>query len=226
MADWIFQWLTGSSRPARRSTAWTPASLTRRSGGGARPATWTGWRSAIGSGCRRRGRITRASTSGSTTASGRPCSGPSCSTTRRSGRSGRFIRIAAWGPWPSGRGGNAVSPPRKCQHHPIVCSHVPVPAQPHPRPGSGAAGPLRPRPVRLEPGRRAALPLAPGPEECPRLRGAVPAAHRRAGRAPVAGCWLPDGAAAGAAGLHPGHGRVLRPGQPGRAAVVAQGRPE
>ena len=56
-----------------------------------------------------------------------------------------------------------------------------------PRPGGGAAGPLRPRPVRLEPGRRAALPLAPGPAGRAGLPGAVPAAHPGAGRAPVAG---------------------------------------
>ena len=49
------------------------------------------------------------------------------------------IRIAAWRPRPSGRGGNAASPPRKCQWYPIVCSHVPVPAAPHPRPAGGAA---------------------------------------------------------------------------------------
>ena len=36
---------------------------------------------------------------------------------------------------------------------------------------------------------------------------------------------LPDGPAASPAGLRPGDGRVLRPGEPGRAAVVAQGRP-
>ena len=135
-----------------------------------------------------------------------------------------LIRIAAWRPRPSGRGGNAAPPPRKCQWYSIVCSHVQVPAAPHPRPAGGAAGPLRPRPVRMEPGRRAARPLAPGPGERAGLPGAVPAAHRRAGGAPVAGRRLPDGAAAGAAGLRPGDDGVLRPGQPGRAAVVAQGR--
>ena len=92
-------------------------------------------------------------------------------------RSGLVIRIAAWRPRPSGRGGNAASPPRKCQWCPIVCSYVPVPAAPHPRPGGGAAGPLRPRPVHLEPGRRAALPLAPRPGGRAGLPGAVPAAH-------------------------------------------------
>ena len=107
---------------------------------------------------------------------------------------------------------------------PIVCSHVPVPAAPHARPAGGAAGPLRARPVRVEPGRRAALPLAPGPGGRAGLPGAVPAAHRRAGGAPVAGRRLPDGAAAGAARLRPGDDGVLRPGEPGRAAVVAQGR--
>ena len=121
-------------------------------------------------------------------------------------------RIAAWRPRPSGRGGNAASPPRKCQWCSLVCSHVPVPAAPHARPASGAAGPLRPRPVRLEPGRRAARPLAPRPEGRAGLPGAVPAAHRRPGRAPVAGRRLPDGPAAGPARLRPGDDGVLRPG--------------
>ena len=143
----------------------------------------------------------------------------------RSLTSGRwFIRNAAWRPRPSGRGGNAASPPRKCQWYSLVCSHVPVPAAPHARPGSGAAGPLRPRPVRMEPGRRATRPLAPGPQGRAGLPGAVPPAHRRPGRAPVAGRRLPDGPAAGAARLRPGDDGVLRPGEPGRAAVVAQGR--
>src|SRR6202453_410316 len=42
------------------------------------------------------------------------------------------ITMAAWRPRPSGRGGNAASPPSKCRRYPIVCSYVPVPA--HPRP--------------------------------------------------------------------------------------------
>src|ERR1017187_1994866 len=134
------------------------------------------------------------------------------------------IGIAAWITRPSGRGGNAASPPRKCQWHPIVCSYVQVPAAPHARPGSGAAGPLRPRPVRVEPGRRAALPLAPGPQERPGLPGAVPAAHPGASGEPVAGGRLPDRPAAGAARLRPGDDGVRRPGEPGRTAVVAQGR--
>ena len=96
----------------------------------------------------------------------------------------------------------------------------------HPTPAQEAA--LRdhcgPRPVHMEPGRRAARPLAPRPEERARLPGTVPAAHRRAGRAPVAGGRLPDRPAAGPARLRPGDGRVLRPGESGRAAVVAQGR--
>ena len=50
----------------------------------------------------------------------------------------------------------------------------------HPRPGSGAAGPLRPRPVRVEPGRGAAFSMAPGAAGPAGLPGAVPAAHRRA----------------------------------------------
>src|SRR6266568_2141009 len=74
-----------------------------------------------------------------------------------------FIRIAAWRPRPSGRGGNAASPPQECRRHSLVCSHVPVPAAPHPRPAGGAAGPLRARPVRMEPGRRAARALGPRP---------------------------------------------------------------
>src|ERR1019366_9523912 len=73
--------------------------------------------------------------------------------------------------------GNAASPPRKCRRYSLVCSYVPVPADPHARPAGSAAGPLRPRPVHLEPGRRAALPLAPGPGERARLPGAGPAAH-------------------------------------------------
>src|ERR1035438_3065069 len=72
---------------------------------------------------------------------------------------------------------------------------------PTPGPAGGAAGPLRPRPVHLEPGRRTALPLAPRPQERTRLPGAVPAAHRRASGEPVAGGRLPDGPAAGAARL-------------------------
>ena len=40
----------------------------------------------------------------------------------------------------------------------------------------------------------------------------------------MAAARLSDGAAAGLAGLRPGDGGLLRPGEPGRAAVVAQGR--
>src|SRR6266566_5151821 len=136
-----------------------------------------------------------------------------------------FIRIAAWIPPPSGRGGNAASPPRKCRRYSLVCSHVPVPSAPHARPGSGAAGPLRPRPVHLEPRGRAAPALAPGPGKGAGLPGAVPAAHRRPRGASVAGRRFPDGAAAGAARLRPGDGRLLRPAEPGGQAIVAQGRP-
>jgi hypothetical protein len=64
----------------------------------------------------------------------------------------------------------------------------------------------------------------PGRKSAPGLPAAVPAAHPGPGGAPVAGRRLPHGAAAGAAGLRPGDGRVLRPAEPGRAAVVAQGR--
>src|ERR1017187_3036989 len=112
---------------------------------------------------------------------------------------------------------------RKCQWCPIVCSYVPVPAAPHARPAGGAAGPLRPRPVRMEPGRRTALPLAPRPAGRAGLPGAAPAAHPGASRAPVAARRLPYSAAASPARLRSGDGRVLRPGQPGRAAVLAQG---
>src|SRR5260370_21583818 len=140
-------------------------------------------------------------------------------------RASFLIRIAAWRPRPSGRGGNAGSPPRKGRWNPIVCSYVPVPAHPHARPRSGAAGPLHARPVRVEPRRRAALPLAPPPQQRAWLPGTVPAAHPPASPAPVAGRRLPDGAAAATARLHPRDDRLLRPGQPGRSAVVAQGRP-
>ena len=54
-------------------------------------------------------------------------------------------------------------------------------------------------------------------EQCPQLTAAR-AEH------PVAGRRLPDGAAGGPAGLRPGDDGVLGPGEPGRAAVVAQGR--
>ena len=79
-------------------------------------------------------------------------------------------------------GGNAGSPPRKCQRYSIVCSHVPVSAVPRARPGGGAAGPLRPCPVRVEPRGGAARALAPGPGGRAGLPGAVPAAHRGPGR--------------------------------------------
>ena len=54
-------------------------------------------------------------------------------------------------------------------------------------------------------------------EQCRQLTAA------RAGH-PWLAAGLPDGAAAGAARLRPGDDGVLRPGEPGRAAVVAQGR--
>src|SRR6516225_1517557 len=140
------------------------------------------------------------------------------------GCAGTVIRIAAWRPRSSGRGGDAASPPLQCRWQSLVCSHVPVPAAPVARPGGGAAGPLRPRPVRVEPGRRAARALAAGASGRAGLPGAVPAAHRRAAGPFVAGRRLPDGAAAGAAGLRPGGDRVLQPGEPGPAAGLAQGR--
>ena len=132
--------------------------------------------------------------------------------------------MAATRPRPSGRGGNAASPPRKCQRWPIVCSHVQVPAAPHPRPGGGAAAALRPRPVRVEPGRRAAPSLAPGQESAPgyleqcRQLTAARAEYPwlRQGSQMVQQQALRDFAQAMAASS--------APGQPGRAAVVAQGR--
>ena len=75
--------------------------------------------------------------------------------------------------------------PRKCQWYSLVCSHVPLPAAPHARPGDGAAGHCGQ--ARYVARRRAALPLAPGPGGRAGLPGAVPAAHPGAGRAPVAG---------------------------------------
>ena len=135
------------------------------------------------------------------------------------------IRSAAWRPRPSGRGGNAASPPRKCRCCPIVCSHVPVPTASHPRPGNGAAGPLRARPVCVEPGRRAARPLAPRPER----RAGLPGAVRQLTQARAEYPWL-------AAGSQTVQQQALRdfsramtafydPGNPAGAAVVAQGRP-
>src|SRR5579862_1382310 len=118
---------------------------------------------------------------------------------------------------------NAASPPRKCRWYSIVCSYVPVPSAPLACPGGSPAGPLRPRPVCVEPGGRAAPALAPGPGERAGLPGAVPTAHYRPLGAPVAGRRLPDGAAAGAARFRPGDGELLR-----RLAwppVVAEGRP-
>src|SRR6266702_3604207 len=136
------------------------------------------------------------------------------------------IRIAAWSPRPSGRDRNAASPPRECRWWSLVCSYVPIPPAAHARPGGGAAWPLRPRPVRVEPRGRAASALAPGSDERSRTPGAVPAAHRGPGGAPVAGRGLADGSAAGAEGLRQGDSRVLRPAEPGWATVVAQGGPE
>ena len=68
---------------------------------------------------------------------------------------------------------------QECRWWSLVCSHVPVPSDSVGRPGGAAAGPLRPRPVRVEPRGRAARALASGPDERPGLPGAVPAAHRR-----------------------------------------------
>ena len=99
----------------------------------------------------------------------------------------RLIRNAAWRPRSSGRGGNAASPPRKCQRCPIVSSHVQVPAAPHTRPAGGAARALRACPVRVEPRRRAAHPLAPRPESAPGYREQCARAHPGAGGVPVAG---------------------------------------
>src|SRR6516164_7276341 len=132
------------------------------------------------------------------------------------------IRIATWRPRTSGRGGNAASPPRKCRRYSLVCSYVPIPSAAYVHPGDDAARPLRARPVRVEPGGRAAPALAPRPGGRSWLPGAVSAAHRRPRGAPVAGCRLPDGAAAGAAGLRSGRGELLR--RYARPPVVAQGR--
>jgi hypothetical protein len=121
-----------------------------------------------------------------------------------------------------GRKRRVTSP--ESQRYPILCSHVPVPAAPHP-PGSGAAGPLRPRPVRVEPGRRAARPLAPG-RAC---RVTWSSAGSLPPRGPGTHGWppLPDDAAAGAARLRPGDGGVLGPGNPaGRPSWRKAGRDE
>ena len=55
---------------------------------------------------------------------------PSASSSARSASELILTRIAAWRLRPSGRAGNAASPPRKCQRRSIVCSHVPVPTAP------------------------------------------------------------------------------------------------
>ena len=97
---------------------------------------------------------------------------------------------------------------------------------PSPSAQSGAAGPLRPRPVRVEPGGRAASVLAPGPEERSGLPGAVPAAHPGAGGIPVAGRRVPDECQQQALrDFARARAAVLRPAQPGAAAVnfMAQG---
>src|SRR6516164_5678439 len=66
--------------------------------------------------------------------------------------------------------GNAASPPRKYQWHSLICSYgSPVPVAPHVHSAGGVARPLRPRPVRVEPGRRAAPALAPRSQERPEL---------------------------------------------------------
>src|SRR5262249_26381871 len=93
-------------------------------------------------------------------------------------------------------GSNAASPPQKCQECSLVCSYVSVPPAPRARPGGGAARALQPCPVHVEPGHRAARPLASGPQGRARLPGAVPSAHGRAEGAPLAGRGPADGAAA------------------------------
>src|SRR5215211_9049612 len=76
----------------------------------------------------------------------------------------------------------------------------PLPAVPHTRAGGGAVGPLRARPVRVEPGGGAAVLVAARPPSA-RAHRAVPAAHRGSRRVPVAGGGQRDHSAAGAAGL-------------------------
>src|SRR4029453_17381037 len=76
----------------------------------------------------------------------------------------------------------------------------PLPAVPHTGAGGPAAGPLRARPVCMEPGGGAAVVVAAGPPGA-RIRRAVPAALRGPRRLSVAGDGQRDRPAAGAAGL-------------------------
>src|SRR5690348_9662251 len=128
-------------------------------------------------------------------------------------------------PFPTFPQGTRRSAPRNCRQHSLVCSHVSIPPAPFVRPGDSTARPLRARQVRVEPRGRAALILASRPGRWARLPGAVPTADRRPRRPPMAGGGLPDGATASLAGLRPGDGCLLRPEEPGWAAVLAQSRP-
>ena len=86
--------------------------------------------------------------------------------------------------------------------------------------GSRAARALRPRPVRVEPGRGAAVLVAAGPGQRAVTSGADAAARGGQGRRAVAAGGVILGPAAGPAGLRHGDGRVLRPAEPGRETVV------
>src|SRR6266545_6769678 len=82
----------------------------------------------------------------------------------------------------------------------LGCADEPLPAVPHPRAAGRAAGPLRARPVRVEPGGGAAVVVAAGPPGTG-VRRAVPAALRGPSRQSVAGGGQRDRPAAGVAGL-------------------------
>src|SRR4029453_14621689 len=85
---------------------------------------------------------------------------------------------------------------------------------PHACAGGSALGPLRARPVRVEPGGGAAVVVAARPPST-RVRHPVPAAFRGPGCVPVAGGGQRDRAAAGAAGLPRPPGEPLRRAQGG-----------
>src|SRR6266545_6602419 len=82
----------------------------------------------------------------------------------------------------------------------LACAHEPLPAVPHTRPRGHAPGPLRARPVRVEPGGGAARVVAARPPAA-WLRRAMPPALPSPRRLPVAGDRQRDRPAAGAAGL-------------------------
>src|SRR6266540_189735 len=68
----------------------------------------------------------------------------------------------------------------------LACAHEPLPAVPHTRPRGHAPGPLRARPVRVEPGGGAARVVAARPPAA-WLRRAMPPALPSPRRLPVAG---------------------------------------